>query len=243
MLDVRVVTLFPEIIGAATGYGVCGRAIERGLVRVGACNPRDYAPDAHQTVDDRPYGGGPGMVLKYAPVSAAIEAAREALPAASPIVFLSPQGSRFDQSAARRLSRLPGLMLVAGRYEGFDERLVEEYADEELSLGDFVMSGGEIAAIAIIDALTRLLPGALGHQQSAAEDSFSDSLLDCPHYTRPEIIEGRRVPKVLLEGNHEEIRRWRLQQALGRTRERRPDLLKSRSLSETERQLLDEYGQ
>jgi len=241
MLDIRVVTLFPDMVAAGTGFGVCGRAIRRGLVRLGTLDPRDFARDRYRSVDDRPYGGGPGMVLKFEPFQAAIAVAREKLPAGSPVVFLTPQGRRFDQAAARRLAGLPGFALVAGRYEGFDERLLEAEADEEFSLGDFVLSGGEIAAVAVIDAVVRLLPGALGDEQSAAEDSFSDGLLDCPHYTRPEVVAGRAVPDVLLRGNHAEIRRWRLQQALGRTLQRRPELLAARGMSEEERELLAEF--
>ncbi len=234
-------TLFPDMVASGTGFGVCGRAIRRGLVRLGTLDPRAYATDNYRSVDDRPYGGGPGMVLSYAPFQAAIAAARERLPTGSPVLFLTPQGRRFDQAAARRLAGLPGFVLVAGRYEGFDERLLEAEADEEFSLGDFVLSGGEIAAVAVIDAVVRLLPGVLGDDQSAAEDSFSDGLLDCPHYTRPERIGGRAVPEVLLRGNHAEIRRWRLQQSLGRTYLRRPELLAARGMSEEEERLLAEF--
>ena len=241
MLDIRVITLFPEMVAAGTGYGVCGRAIKRGLVRLCTLDPRDYATDNYRTVDDRPYGGGPGMVLKVEPFQAAIQAARERLPDGCPVVFLTPQGRPFEQSMARRLASLPGFALVAGRYEGFDERLLEAEADEEYSLGDFVLSGGEIAAVAVIDAAVRLLPDVLGDDQSAAEDSFSDGLLDCPHYTRPETIAGRKVPEVLLTGNHAEIRRWRLQQSLGRTQLRRPDLLTARGMNDEERRLLEEF--
>lgn len=240
-MDIRVVTLFPDMIAAGTGTGVCGRAIRRGQVRLGTIDPRGYAADLHRTVDDRPYGGGPGMVLKVAPLRAAIRHARARAPQGSTVVFLSPQGRRFDQAMARRLAALPGLVLVAGRYEGFDERLLEADADEEISLGDFVLSGGEAAAIAVIDAVVRLLPGVLGDEQSAAEDSFVDGLLDCPHYTRPEVVDGQAVPGVLLCGNHEDIRRWRLKQALGRTWRRRPDLLTQRTMSDEERALLAEY--
>ncbi len=240
-MDIRVVTLFPEIVAAAAGFGVCGRAVKRGLVRLGTVDPREFATDRHRTVDDRPYGGGPGMVLSYGPWHGAISAARERLPADSPVVFLTPQGRRFDQAVARDMAKLPGFVLVAGRYEGFDERLVETEADDELSLGDFVLSGGEIAAAAVVDAVVRLLPGTLGDARSAQEDSFSDGLLDCPQFTRPEVAAGRQVPEVLLRGNHAEIRRWRLKQSLGRTQLRRPDLLQQRELSDEERQLLKEF--
>ena len=240
-MDIRVVTLFPEIVAAGTGQGVCGRAIRRGLVRLGTIDPRDFTTDVHRTVDDRPYGGGPGMVLKFEPFSLAIGQARARLPEGSPVIFLSPQGKRFDQAMAKELAALPGLALVAGRYEGFDERLVESEGGQEVSLGDFVLSGGEIAAVAVIDAVVRLRPGTLGDEQSAVEDSFADGLLDCPHFTRPELVAGRAVPDVLLTGNHEEIRRWRLKQALGRTALRRPDLLAERALTAVERSLLEEF--
>ncbi len=240
-MEFHVVSLFPQMIQQALEHGVCGRAIDRGIVRLATVDPRDYAADAHGTVDDRPYGGGPGMVLKVEPLRTAIRAARAAAPAGAPVVFLTPTGRRFDQPAARRFAGLPGLVIVAGRYEGFDERLLALEADEEISLGDFVISGGEIAALAIVDAVTRLLPGALGDEQSAAEDSFSDGLLDHPHYTRPERIEGLAVPQVLIEGHHARIRRWRRKAALGRTWLRRPELLQSRPLSEEDQALLSEF--
>ncbi len=242
MMQVRVVTLFPEMVNTGVGFGVCGRALSRRLAEVVAVNPRDFARDPHRSVDDRPYGGGPGMVLKVEPLQEAIRAAREAMPPGARVVFLGPQGRRFDQAMARDMASWDGLVLVCGRYEGFDERLVEAEADCEISLGDFVLSGGEIAAVAVIDALVRLLPGALGDEGSALADSFGDGLLDYPHYTRPEVLDdGRSVPAVLIEGNHEAIRRWRLKQALGRTQLRRPDLLEGRQLSVEERQLLGEY--
>jgi tRNA (guanine37-N1)-methyltransferase len=192
-------------------------------------------------VDDRPYGGGPGMVMMIDPLQQAIAAARAALGGDAKVIFLSPQGRRFDHRVALELAREPALVLIAGRYEGVDERLLEAEVDEELSIGDYVLSGGELAAMVVIDAITRQLPGALGHELSAREDSFADGLLDCPHYTRPEVYQGRQVPEVLLSGNHEEIRRWRLKQALGRTRERRPDLLEGRALTPEEERLLAEY--
>lgn len=240
-MDFRVVTLFPEFVTAATDFGVCGRAVYRGLIDVETIDPRDFANDVHRTVDDRPYGGGPGMVLKVEPVRAAINRARVSLPEGSPVVFLTPQGRRFDQDVAREFAALPGILLVAGRYEGFDERLLETDADDEISLGDYVLSGGEIAAVAVIDAVTRLLPEVLGDDASAEQDSFMDGLLDCPHYTRPETLEGCSVPRVLLEGNHEAIRRWRLKQALGRTYLRRPELLDRRELDQEEQRLLREF--
>ncbi|HSG96469.1 MAG TPA: tRNA (guanosine(37)-N1)-methyltransferase TrmD [Woeseiaceae bacterium] len=236
-----VVTLFPEMVGTIAEFGVVGRAQRNGLVSLGLENPRDHTSDVHRTVDDRPYGGGPGMVMKYEPLAAALAAARERSPAGSPVVYLSPQGAVFDQARARQFAELPGLVLLAGRYEGVDERLIESQVDEELSLGDFVLSGGEVAAMAVIDAVVRLLPGVLGDDESAAQDSFMDGLLDCPHYTRPEEIEGRDVPAVLTSGDHAEIARWRLKQALGRTYERRPDLIDKLELNEEQQALLDDY--
>jgi tRNA (guanine37-N1)-methyltransferase len=238
---VRVVTLFPEMVSTATSFGVCGRAVRRGLIDLGTVDPRDFTEDLHRTVDDRPYGGGPGMVLKVEPFRAAIRSARTSLPAASPVIFLSPQGRRFDQGIASELAELPGMVLVAGRYEGFDERLIASEGDDEISLGDYVLSGGEIAAVAIIDAVVRLQAGVLGDEVSAEQDSFSDNLLDYPHFTRPETLDGMHVPPVLTSGNHEAIRRWRLKQALGRTYLRRPDLLSTRTLTNEEQQLLQEY--
>ena len=244
-MDWNVISLFPEMIRDAAAWGVTGRALDNGTVRLACTNPRDFTADVHQTVDDRPYGGGPGMVLKYEPVSAAIESAATQMPEGSRVVFLSPQGRVFDQAVARELAAAPGVILVCGRYEGFDERLLEAHADDEVSLGDYVISGGELGALVVMDAVMRLLPGVLGDEASAEQDSFSDGLLDCPHYTRPEEVAGRRVPQALLNGNHAEIRRWRLQQALGRTLARRPDLLdklrEERELTAEEQQLLDEY--
>jgi len=234
-----VITLFPEMFEAMR-LGVTGRAIERGQVELALWNPRDYAQDPHRTVDDRPYGGGPGMVMMVEPLREVIRDARAAAPG-SRVVYLSPQGRRLDQAAVRGMAAARGLVLLAGRYEGIDERLIEAYVDEEWSIGDYVLSGGELAAMVLMDAVIRLLPGVLGHADSAQQDSYADGLLDCPHYTRPEEIEGRTVPAVLMSGNHELIRRWRLQQALGRTWLRRPDLLEGRELSSEERFLLDEF--
>lgn len=235
-----VVSLFPEMVAQVAVHGVVGRAAERGLLELTFENPRDFAADVHRTVDDRPYGGGPGMVMKYEPAAAAISAARAGLPEGSPVVCLSPQGQVFDQSIARRYAELPGLVLLAGRYEGIDERLMSE-VDEELSLGDFVMSGGEIAAMAVIDAVTRLLPGALGDAESAVQDSFMAGLLDHPHYTRPELVAGQKVPAVLLSGDHAQIARWRYKQALGRSFLRRPDLVSKLNLDREQQALLDEF--
>ena len=240
-MRVRVVSLFPEMVRTVADFGVVGRAADRGFIALDVVNPRDFTTDVHRTVDDRPYGGGPGMVMKYEPLAKAIGAAKAGLPAGSPVVSLTPQGRVFDQATAARYARLEGLVLVAGRYEGVDERLVEAHADEELSLGDFVLSGGEIAAMAVVDAITRLIPGALGDEQSASQDSFAAGRLDHPHYTRPEEIGGRKVPAVLLSGDHEKIARWRCKEALGRTYERRPDLLGKAKLTEGEQKLLDEY--
>lgn len=240
-MQFEVVTLFPEMVTTVAEFGVVGRAQRKGLMQLGCENPREHTRDVHRTVDDRPYGGGPGMVMKYEPLAGAIAAVRKRLPEGSPVVYLSPQGRVFDQAAARRFAGMPGMALLAGRYEGVDERLIESQVDEEVSLGDFVLSGGEIAAMAVIDAVVRLLPGVLGDDESAAQDSFTEGLLDCPHYTRPEVIEGRSVPDVLLSGDHAEIARWRMKQALGRTYERRPDLVENMNLTDEQQALLDDY--
>jgi tRNA (guanine37-N1)-methyltransferase len=241
MMRIDVVTLFPELVNGVAGCGVTGRAVERGLLALHCWNPRDYTEDRHRTVDDRPYGGGPGMVMKVEPLRRAIHDARAADRERPRVVYLSPQGRRLDQDAIRHLASVPRLMLIAGRYEGIDERLVELEVDEEWSIGDYVLSGGELAAMVVIDACARLLPGVLGDEDSAQQDSFMTGLLDCPHYTRPEIIDGRGVPEVLLGGHHAEIERWRRKQALGRTWQRRPDLLAKMLLSEADERLLDEY--
>ncbi|MDY0006878.1 MAG: tRNA (guanosine(37)-N1)-methyltransferase TrmD [Spongiibacteraceae bacterium] len=240
-MDIAVVSLFPEMFRALTDNGISGRAVQQGLVRVDLWNPRDFTHDRHRTVDDRPYGGGPGMLLKVEPARAAIQAARAAQGGDSRVLYLSPQGRRLDQAGVMELAARPRLIVLAGRYEGVDERLIELEVDEEWSIGDYVLSGGELAAMVLLDAVIRQLPGALGHDQSATEDSFATGLLDCPHYTRPEVYEGRAVPAVLLSGDHEKIRRWRLKQALARTRERRPDLLAHRQLDNEEQALLAEY--
>ena len=240
-MQMQVVTLFPDMVLTIAEYGVVGRAAKRGLISLECQNPRDFTVDAHRTVDDRPYGGGPGMVMMYEPSAAAIASAKDHLPADSPVLYLSPQGAAFDQATAQRLAGLPGLVLLAGRYEGIDERLIESQVDEELSLGDFVLSGGEIAAMVVIDAVARLLPGVLGDAASASQDSFMDGLLDYPHYTRPEETDGRRVPEVLLSGDHARIAKWRYQQALGRSFQRRPDLVEKLELNDEQQKLLDEY--
>ena len=225
-MRIEVVTLFPEMIEAVMRHGVTGRAVTRGLLAVGTENPRRHTSDVHQTVDDRPYGGGPGMVMKPEPLCAAIAAAAARLPAGSRRIALTPQGRVLDQALLQQLRHRPGLVLVAGRYEGIDERVIESAIDMEISIGDYVLSGGELPALVVIDALARLLPGTLGDERSNVEESFTEGLLDWPHYTRPEEFMGRRVPAVLLSGDHAAIARWRRQQALQRTRERRPDLVK-----------------
>lgn len=238
-MRIDVVSLFPELVSAVAACGVTGRAVERGLLELGMWNPRDYTADRHRTVDDRPYGGGPGMLMKVEPVRQALHAARAA--GGGKVIYLSPQGRRLDQAAVRRFASDGNLVLLAGRYEGIDERLVTLEVDEEWSIGDYVLSGGELAAMVVIDAVTRLLPGALGDADSAEQDSFTEGLLDCPHYTRPEEVDGLQVPAVLREGNHAEIARWRRKQALGRTLERRPDLLQVVGLSDEDRRLLGEF--
>jgi len=240
-MKIEVVTLFPDMIAGALGYGVVGRAIERALLSVGTEDPRAHTNDVHRTVDDRPYGGGPGMVLKPEPMLAAIRAAHGRLPQGSPRIYLSAQGEPFSQARARELVALPGFLLVAGRYEGLDERVVELGIDRELSIGDYVLSGGELPALVVIDTVARLLPGALGDERSNVEESFVEGLLDWPHYTRPEVFAGLAVPPVLLSGNHADIRRWRLQQAVARTWERRPDLIVRGELAPEANRLLSEF--
>ena len=238
-----VVTLFPEMLSAVAKSGITGRALEAELWRLATWNPRDFTTDNYRTVDDRPYGGGPGMVMLAGPLERALDAAKTA--GAGRVLYLSPQGKRLDHARVVELAKESALTLLCGRYEGIDERLLERCVDEELSLGDFVLSGGELAAMALIDAVVRQLPGALGDAQSALEESFADGLLDCPQYTRPEVWpegpQGARVPEVLLSGHHENIRRWRLKQALGRTWLRRPELLAARRLNEEEKRLLTEF--
>jgi tRNA (guanine37-N1)-methyltransferase len=235
-----VISLMPKMFDALRDQGVVGRAIEQGLAELRLLNPRDYTTDVHRTVDDRPYGGGPGMVMKYQPLQAALEDAKRLAPTAK-VLYLSPQGRRFDQTAARQMAKTgQAQILINGRYEGIDERIIERHVDAEWSIGDYVLSGGELAAMVMMDAVIRLLPGVLGAADSAEQDSFMDGLLDYPHYTRPEQIDGMSVPAVLQSGNHELIRRWRLQQALLRTRERRPDLLERRAMTPEEIRLLDE---
>ncbi len=241
MLKISVVSLLPEIVEPVGRYGVVGRACERGLLQVEQISPRDFVSDPHRTVDDRPYGGGPGMVLKYEPLRDAIRHARKGLPAESREFVLSAQGRPFDQGLARELAAGPGLLLVAGRYEGVDERILTAEVEAELSLGDYVLSGGELAAAVVIDTVARLLPNVLGHEDSSQEESFMAGLLEYPQYTRPEIVDGLGVPEVLTQGHHEAIRRWRLKQALGKTWLRRPRLLDDRKLTTEEQRLLEEF--
>ncbi|WP_226664903.1 tRNA (guanosine(37)-N1)-methyltransferase TrmD [Microbulbifer aggregans] len=240
---IALVSIFPEMFTALTDYGISGRAVKDGLLEVRCWNPRDYTSDRHRTVDDRPYGGGPGMVMLAEPLSQALTDARNWAEEAGSArtIYLSPQGRQLDQGGVEQLADSGNLVLLAGRYEGIDERIVETLIDEEWSIGDYVLSGGELAAMVLVDTVTRLIPGALGHNQSAVEDSFAQGLLDCPHYTRPENYQGRAVPEVLLSGNHEKIRLWRLKQALGRTQQRRPDLLDKLALTPEQSRLLDEF--
>jgi len=238
-MRIDVVTLFPEMIRDCCRYGIPRIAMEKGLLELESWNPRDFADNRHRSVDDRPYGGGPGMVMQVQPVADAIKAARSR--GKGPVIYLSPQGKCLDQAALLRFAELPHMILLAGRYEGIDERLIELHVDEEWSIGDYVLSGGEPAALVWIDALARLLPGALGDEESAVRDSFMDGLLDYPHYSRPEVVDGLTAPAVLLSGNHADIERWRMKQSLGRTWRRRPDLLEQKELSEEQQALLAEF--
>jgi len=240
-MRIQVVTLFPEEFRPLVDLGVTGRAIREGRVRLDTLNPRDFATDRHRTVDDRPYGGGPGMVMAVEPLRSTIRAAREQAGGQARVALMSPQGRVLDQAGASQLAGREELILVCGRYEGIDERLIELEIDEEWSIGDYVLSGGELAAAVLIDAVTRLLPGVLGHGQSAEQDSFTDGLLDCQHFTRPETVEGKGVPPVLLSGDHAAIERWRRKQSLGRTWLRRPDLLAGLELDAESAKLLAEF--
>lgn len=247
MPDFDIITLFPQMFDAISQHGITARALEKRLYRLTLWNPRDFSTDARKTVDDRPFGGGPGMVMMAEPLEKAIIAVRQRQQDAGlkpgRVIHLSPQGKTLTHRKVRELAEQQGLILLASRYEGVDERLIKRQVDEEISIGDYVLSGGEIPAMALIDAIVRQLPGALGDADSAAQDSFADGLLDCPHYTRPEIYEHEGVPEVLLSGHHEEIRRWRLKQALARTRAKRPDLLLNRQLTKEESRLLAEIEQ
>ncbi len=243
MIRFDVITLFPAMFSAVAEHGITGRARAAGLWSLALWNPRDFTSDRYRTADDRPYGGGPGMVMQAEPLERALDAAKAA--GGGKVIYLSPQGKRLDHAKVAELARLAGCIFLCGRYEGIDERLIARRVEEELSLGDYVLSGGELAAMAVIDAVVRQVPGALGDGRSAAEESFAAGLLDCPQYTRPEVwpenAGGERVPEVLLSGHHAEIERWRLKQALGRTWLRRPDLLAARKLSDEERKLLEEF--
>jgi tRNA (guanine37-N1)-methyltransferase len=240
-MRVEVVTLFPDMVEGALKFGVLGRAIERGLLSVGTEDPRRHTQDVHKTVDDRPYGGGPGMVLKPEPMLAAIRAAHARVPEGSPRIYLSAQGAVLSQKGVEELASLPGFVLVAGRYEGLDERVIELGIDREVSIGDYVLSGGELPALVLIDAVARLIPGALGDERSNVEESFAAGLLDWPHYTRPEVFEGRAVPPVLSSGNHAHIAKWRLKEAVARTWQRRPDLMVKNALSKEASAALNEF--
>jgi len=242
-MKIDVISLFPPMFEAVTNYGITGRAIRNELLSLRVWNPRDYTDDKHRSVDDRPYGGGPGMVMMTEPLTKALAAARSGQVSGAKVVYLSPQGHRLDHEAVLEFSRREGLILLAGRYEGIDERLLEAEVDEEWSIGDYVLSGGELAAMVVIDAIARQLPGALGDEDSAQQDSFVDGLLDYEHYTLPETYLGRVVPEVLLSGDHEKIRRWRLKRSLGRTWLRRPDLLERLELNSEQKHLLEEFKQ
>lgn len=238
---IGVVSLFPEMFKAVTDYGISRRAVENGLLTLEVWNPREFTEDKHRTVDDKPYGGGPGMLMKVQPLKDAINAAKSKAQAQCPVIYLSPQGKPLEQADLASLALLPEVILVAGRYEGIDERLIESVIDMEVSIGDFVASGGELPAMLLIDGVTRLLPGAVGDADSVEQDSFSNGLLDYPQYTRPETEDGLTVPEVLMSGDHGQIARWRKMQSLGRTYIKRPDLITARTLTEEEKQLLDEY--
>jgi tRNA (guanine37-N1)-methyltransferase len=240
----HVITLFPEMIEQMCEFGVLGRAIKRGIIKLSCWNPRDYTQDRHRTVDDRPYGGGPGMLMKVQPLADAINAAKQQAGDDAKVVYLSPQGQVLNQQAVIKMAgstEPKELILIAGRYEGIDERLIKRYVDEEWSIGDYVLSGGEMPALIMIDAVARMLPDVLGDADSAQQDSFMEGLLDCPHYTRPEEVNGQMVPNVLLSGDHKKIDRWRKKQALGRTWLRRPDLLESLQLNDEQKKWLSEF--
>jgi len=251
-MDIHVISIFPEMFSAITEHGVISRAIKQNVLSLNIHNPRDFADDKHSTVDGRPYGGGPGMIMRPEPLTKAIQAAKLACqtgskPSKPKVVYLSPQGQRFEHRAAQQFSERESVILLAGRYEGIDERLIATLVDEEWSIGDYVLSGGELPAMVIIDAVARLLPDSLGNAESAKQDSFVQGLLDCPHYTRPEVFvhegngDGHRIPDVLLSGDHQAIERWRMQQALGRTWLRRPELLNKIDLTDEQQRLLDEF--
>ncbi len=236
-----IISLFPDMFAPFTQQGVVGRAVKSGILEVDTFNPRDFTHDRHRTVDDRPYGGGPGMLMMVKPLTDAISAAKQVGGENTKVIYLSPQGKKLDQAGVQRLAEYDRTILICGRYEGIDERVIESQVDEEWSIGDYVLSGGELPAMVLMDAVARLVPGVLGHQASAIEDSFADGLLDCPHYTRPEVLDGKAVPEVLLSGDHEKIRQWRLTHSLGRTWQRRPELLNHLALTEEQQRLLNEF--
>ncbi|OOE39006.1 MULTISPECIES: tRNA (guanosine(37)-N1)-methyltransferase TrmD [Salinivibrio] len=238
---VGIISLFPEMFRAVTDFGVTGQAVKKGLLNVETWNPRDFTQDKHRTVDDRPYGGGPGMLMMVEPLRDAIHAAKHAAGDKAKVVYLSPQGRKLDQAGVESLASNDKLILICGRYEGVDERIIQTHVDEEWSVGDFVLSGGELPAMTLVDAVARFVPGVLGDMASAEEDSFANGLLDCPHYTRPEVLDGLGVPEVLKSGNHKDIRRWRLKQSLGRTWLRRPELLENLALTDEQESLLAEF--
>ncbi|MBV7300799.1 tRNA (guanosine(37)-N1)-methyltransferase TrmD [Enterovibrio paralichthyis] len=238
---VGIISLFPEMFRAVTEFGVTGQAVKKGLLEVETWNPRDFTHDKHRTVDDRPYGGGPGMLMMVQPLRDAIHAAKNAADGKAKVIYLSPQGRKLDQAGVEELAQNENLILICGRYEGVDERIIQTEVDEEWSIGDFVLSGGELPAMTLVDAVARFVPGVLGDFASAEEDSFANGLLDCPHYTRPEVLDGLEVPAVLKSGNHKDIRRWRLQQSLGRTWLRRPELLENLALTDEQELLLAEF--
>ena len=238
---IGVISLFPEMFRAITEHGVTGRAVKSGLLQIECWNPREFTHDKHRTVDDRPYGGGPGMLMMVQPLRDAIHAAKQAAGDGAKVIYLSPQGRKLTQAGVTELATNQKLILVAGRYEGIDERVIQTEVDEEWSIGDYVLSGGELPAMTLIDAVSRLVPGVLGDQASAEQDSFTDGLLDHPHYTRPELLDGLAVPEALTSGNHEVIRRWRLKQSLGRTWQRRPELINNLALTDEQESLLAEY--
>ena len=235
---IGIITLFPEMFKAITEFGVTGRAVKHNLLQVRCYNPRDFTHDKHKTVDDRPYGGGPGMLMMVQPLRDAIHSAKADAGDGVKVIYLSPQGRKLEQAGVKELSLNSKMILVCGRYEGIDERLIQSEIDEEWSVGDYVLTGGELPAMTLIDAVARFIPGVLGKQESAQEDSFADGLLDCPHYPRPEVLDGLTVPPVLMSGNHAEIRKWRLKQSLERTWLRRPELLESLALTDEQRKLL-----
>lgn len=240
-MQIDIITLFPGMFDALTEYGITSRAVNNGLLRLACWNPREYTEDRHRTVDDRPYGGGPGMVMKTGPLEKALDDIISQRDEKQKVIYLSPQGQKLDHGLVKELAVLPGMILLAGRYEGIDDRFLTDRVDHEVSIGDFVVSGGELPAMVLIDAVARQLPGVLGNECSAEADSFADGILDCPHYTRPETYKGKSVPAVLLSGDHAAIRRWRMKQALGRTWLRRPDLLEKVALDDEQKVLLDEF--